>query len=95
MFNQEFNLTWKQLNIGLGFDEAWLLDLDSATHRFKKVEFWESITTSHNCSNPRLHEIHNPILHFLSCWMSITLFPDHNVRTLRSDELKLLLSSPL
>jgi hypothetical protein len=67
MFNQEFNLTWKQLNIALGFDEAWLLDLDSATRRFMKVAFWESITISHNCSNPRLQETHNRILRFLSC----------------------------
>jgi hypothetical protein len=39
MFNQEFNLTWSELNVPLGFDEACLLDLNLVTHRFNKAEF--------------------------------------------------------
>jgi len=65
MLNQDFNLTWSQLNVTLGFDEACLLDIDHATHRFNKAKFWEAITTSHNCSKPRPNEIHNPIIRFL------------------------------
>jgi len=77
--NQGFNLTWSQLNVALGFDEACLLDLDHATRRFNKAEFWEAITTSHNCSKPRPNEIHNPTLRFLHHWMVVTLFPHNDV----------------
>jgi len=67
-----------------------LLDLDSATHRFNKAEFWEAITTSHNCSKPRPNEIHNPTLHFLHRWMDVNLFPRNDVHPLRVEDLKLL-----
>jgi len=90
MFNQDFNLPWSQLNIVIGFDEAWLLDTHLATRRFKKAEFWEAITTSHDCSKPNPNKIHNPTLCFLHHWMSITLFPQHVVRPLKIEELKLL-----
>ena len=79
MLNQDFNLTWSQLNVTLGFDEACLLDIDHATHRFNKAKFWEAITTSHNCSKPRPNEIHNPTLRFLHHWMVVTLFPHNDV----------------
>ena len=79
MFNQEHNLTWKQLNVTLGIDDANLPDLDHATRRFNKAEFWEAITTSHNCSKPRPNEIHNPTLRFLHHWMVVTLFPHNDV----------------
>lgn len=62
MFNQEFDFTWNQLSIALGFDDACLLDINHACRRFNKVEFWESITTSYDCSNPTPDEIHNPTL---------------------------------
>jgi hypothetical protein len=90
MFNQEYNLTWRQLNVALGIDDANLLDLDHATRRFKKVEFWEAITNSRNCYNPRPDEIHNPTLRFLHYLIAITLFPDNDVHSLSMKELKLL-----
>jgi hypothetical protein len=90
MFNQEYNLTWKQLNVALGIDDANMLDLDHATRRFNKAEFWESMTTSHNCSNPRPDEIHNPTLCFLHYWIALTLFPGNDVHSLSTEELRLL-----
>ena len=90
MLNQDFNLTWSQLNVTLGFDEACLLDIDHATHRFNKAKFWEAITTSHNCSKPRPNEIHNLNLRFLHRWMAVTVFPRNDVRPLGVDDLRLL-----
>ena len=90
MFNQEYNLTWKQLNVALGIDDANLPDLDYATRRFNKAEFWESMTTSHNSYILRPDEIHNPTLRFLHYWIAIILFPGNDVHSLSTKELRLL-----
>jgi hypothetical protein len=90
MFNQEFNLAWNELNVALAFAENYSLDLELATKRFNKTEFWEAITTLYDCNQPRPNEIHNPNLHFIHRWQAITLFPRSDIIPLRTDDLRLL-----
>jgi hypothetical protein len=40
MFNQEYSLTWSELNIVLGFDENCFLDLEYATRWSNSLEFF-------------------------------------------------------
>ena len=65
MFNDDYNLTWDNLNVSLGFALTCNVDLENATNEFDKLEFWNDIIERNECSKPRTNHIHNPTLRFM------------------------------
>jgi hypothetical protein len=71
----------------LDFSKSCLAE-SSAIRNFNKVEFSDAI--SRKSARLRFSDIHNPSLRFLHRWMSFTLFPMVELRSISTPELKCL-----
>jgi hypothetical protein len=71
----------------LDFSKSCLAE-SSAIRNFNKVEFSDAI--SRKSARLRFSDIHNPSLRFLHRWMSFTLFPMAELRSISTPELKCL-----
>jgi hypothetical protein len=71
----------------LDFSKSCLAE-SSAIRNFNKVEFSDAI--SGKSARLRFSDIHNPSLRFLHRWMSFTLFPMAELRSISTPELKCL-----
>src|SRR5919108_1546344 len=87
MFNMDFNLSWSELSTALGFDHDCNTDLE-ILEGLDIVEFWNLISGSNDCTNPRPLEIHNPTLRFMFYWIIVTLFPGTRVQTVGYAEMQ-------
>jgi len=90
IFGEQHTYTWKQFSTLLGFDKICNNNLGKDVEGFDKVDFWKEITDSDDSSLPRTNEIHNPTLCFMHRWISMTLYPRNDIRTVRIDEMKIL-----
>ena len=90
MFNDDYNLTWNNLSVALGFAPTCNIYLENATNEFDKLEFWHDNIERKECSKPRTNHIHNPTLHFMHHWIGITLFACDDVRIVKNDDLRVM-----
>jgi hypothetical protein len=87
LFGKSFGCDFSHLNALLDFFKSCLLE-SSAMRNFDKVEFSDAI--SGKFTRLRFSDIHNPSLRFLHRWMSFTLFPMVELRSVATSELKCL-----
>jgi hypothetical protein len=67
-----------------------VIDVDTAIQDFDRMKFWRKISKELIYYRPHTNEIHHPTLCFMHKWLGFSLFPRHDFRTVRNDELKLL-----
>lgn len=92
LFGTNYNITWKEFSLHLGFNRKCSLDLDHAVKGFNRHNFWEDISGQAVTGklSPRNAQIQHPTLRFMHHWIAMTLFPSQDIRVVRNDELKLL-----
>ena len=91
-FGREYQLSWKNLSLLLGFHRKCIVDFDKAVRDFKCHSFWTSISGQVIVGKfyPCCNDIHNPTLRLMHKWLALSLFPREDVRLVRNDELKIL-----
>jgi hypothetical protein len=87
LFRKSFGCDFSRFSELLDFSKSCLPE-SSAMRNFNKVEFSDAI--SRKFTRLRFSDIHNPRLRFLRRWMSITLFPMAELRSIATPELKCL-----
>jgi hypothetical protein len=89
LFGKSFGCDFSYFSKLLDFSKSCLPE-SSAMRNFNKVEFSDGI--SGKSSRLRFSDIHNPSLRFLHSWLSFTLFPMVELRSVATPELKCLLA---
>jgi hypothetical protein len=87
LFRKSFGCDLSRFSELLDFSKSCLLE-SSAMRNFNKVEFSDVI--SRKSVRLRLSDIHNPSLRFLHRWMSFTLCPIEEMRSVTTPKLKSL-----
>jgi hypothetical protein len=87
LFGKLFGCDLSRFSELLDFSKS-CLPKSSATRNFNKVDFSDAI--SGKSTRLRFSDIHNPSLRFLHRWMSFTLFPMVELRSVAAPELKCL-----
>jgi hypothetical protein len=87
LFGKLFGCDFSHFSELLDFSKSCLPEL-SAMRNFNKVEFSDAI--SRKSTRLRFSGIHNPSLRFLHRWMSFTLFPMAELRSLAAPDLECL-----
>jgi hypothetical protein len=87
LFKKSFGCDFSYFSELLDLSKSWLPE-SSAMRNFNKVQFSEAI--SGKSARLRFSDIHNPSLWFLHRWMSFTLFPMAELRSVTTPELKCL-----
>jgi hypothetical protein len=87
LFEKSFGCDFSRFSEFLDFSKSCLPE-SSAMRNFNKVEFSDSIPGK--STRIRFSDIHNPSLWFLHRWMSSTLFPMVELRSIATPELKCL-----
>jgi hypothetical protein len=87
LFGKSFGCDLSRFSQLLDFSKSCLPE-STAMRKFNKVEFSETI--SGKSARLRFSDIHNPSLWFLHRWMSFTLFPMEELRSVTTAELKCL-----
>jgi hypothetical protein len=85
LFGKSFGCDLSRFSELLDFSESCLLE-STAMRDFNNVEFRDTI--SEKSARLRFSDIHNPSLRFLHRWMSFTLFPIVELRSVTTVELK-------
>jgi hypothetical protein len=86
-FDKSFGSDFSHFSELLDFSKSCLPE-STAMRNFNKVEFSDAI--SEKSTRLRFSDIHNPSLRFLHRWMSFTLFPMMELRSVATPELKCL-----
>jgi hypothetical protein len=87
LFGKSFGCDFSRFSELLDFSKSFLPE-SIAMRNFNKVEFSDAI--SRKSARLRFSDIHNPSLRFLHRWMSFTLFPMAELRSVTTPELKCL-----
>jgi hypothetical protein len=87
LFGKSFGYYFSCFSELLDFSKSCLPE-SSAMRNFNKVAF--SDATSRKSTRLRFSDIHNPSLRFLHRWMSFTLFPMVELRSITTLQLKCL-----
>jgi hypothetical protein len=87
LFEKLFGCDFSHFSELLDFSKSWL-PASSAMRNFNKVEFSDAI--SRTSARLRYSDIHNPSLRFFHRWMSFTIFPMAELRSMTTPELKCL-----
>jgi hypothetical protein len=87
LFGNSFGCDFSRFSELLDFSKSCLPE-SSAMRNFNKFEFSDAI--SGKSTSLRLSDIHNPSLRFLHRWMSFTLLPMVELRSVATPELKCL-----
>jgi hypothetical protein len=87
LFGKSFGCDFSRFSELLDFSKS-CLPKSSAMRNFNKVEFSDAI--SGKSTRLRFSDIHNPSLRFLHRWISFTLFPMVELRSVATPELKCL-----
>jgi hypothetical protein len=87
IFGKLFGCDFSHFSKLLDFSKSCLPE-SSAMRNFNKVEFSDAI--SRKFTRLRFSDIHNPSLRFLHRWMSFTVFPMVELRSVATPELKCL-----
>jgi hypothetical protein len=87
LFGKSFGCDFSRFSELLDFSKSFLPE-SIAMRNFNKVEFSDAI--SGKSARLRFSDIHNPSLRFLHRWMSFTLFPMAELRSVTTPELKCL-----
>jgi hypothetical protein len=87
LFGKSFGCDFSRFSELLDFSKSCLPE-SSAMRNFNKVEFSDTITGK--SARLRFNDIYNPSLRFLHRWMSFTLFPMTELRSVTTPELKSL-----
>jgi hypothetical protein len=87
LFGKSFGCDFSRFSELLDFSKSCLPE-SSAMRNFNKVEFSDAI--SGKSARLRFNDIHNPSLRFLHRWMSFTLSPMAELRSITTPELKCL-----
>jgi hypothetical protein len=87
LIRKSFGCDFSHFSELLDFSKSYLPE-SSAMRNFNKVEFSDAI--SKKSARLRFSDIHNPSLRFLHRWMSFTLFPMVELRSITTPELKCL-----
>jgi hypothetical protein len=87
LFGKSFGCEFCHFSELLDFFKSCLPELSAMTN-FNKVEFSDAI--SRKSARLRFSDIRNPSLRFLHKWMSFTLFPMAELRSITTPELKSL-----
>jgi hypothetical protein len=92
LFRKSFGCDFSCFSELLDFSKSCLPE-SSAMRNFNKVEFCDAIFRK--STRLRFSNIHNPSLRFLHRWMSFTLFPMLELRSVATPELKCLFAPEL
>jgi hypothetical protein len=87
LFGKSFGFDFSCFIELLDFSKSYLPE-SSVMRNFNKLELSDAI--SEKSTRLRFSDIHNPSLRFLHRWMSFTLFPMVELRTVATPELKCL-----
>jgi hypothetical protein len=87
LFEKSFGCDFSRFSELLELSKSCLPE-SSGMRNFNKVEFSDAI--SGKFTRLRFSDIHNPSLRFLHRWMSFTLFPAVELRSIATTELKCL-----
>jgi hypothetical protein len=52
VFIKEFSLTWKELSHYLGFQDNYVIDLDSVMPEFERIQFYKEVSDEDICDHP-------------------------------------------
>jgi hypothetical protein len=52
VFIKEFSLTWKELSHYLGFQDNYVIDLDSVMPEFERIQFYKEVSDKDICDHP-------------------------------------------
>jgi hypothetical protein len=90
LFRKSFGFDFSHFSELLDISKS-CLPKSSAMRNFNKVEFSDAI--SRKSARLRFGDIHNPSLRFLHRWMSFTLFPMVELRSVTTPKLKCLFAT--
>jgi hypothetical protein len=85
LFGKSFGCDFSRFSDLLDFSKSCMPE-SSAMRNFNKVEFIDAI--SRKSTRLRFSDIHNPSLRFMHRWMSFTLFPMVELRSVTTPDLK-------
>jgi hypothetical protein len=76
-FDEQYELTVKQLSEALGFHKKCLLDPNALAkdHQYDRSTWWNSISDEPVSSKNSIVSIHNPTLRLLEKWLSMIVHP--------------------
>jgi hypothetical protein len=88
-FNEQYELTLKELSVALDFNEKRLLDPNalSKDHQYDRTTWWNSISEEPVSSKNSIVSIHNPTLRLLTKWLCMVVHPHSNLCLCSSPEL--------
>lgn len=87
-FNQEYNLSLRELSTHLGFASNCTLVNDPPG--FDAPDFWKDISAEITKGKHSITRIHNPTLRFLARWTTKVVFPRDDTRCVLNCDLKIL-----
>jgi hypothetical protein len=91
-FNEQYELTLKELSVALGFNKKCLLDPSalSKDHQYDRTTWWNSISKEPVSSKNSIVSIHNPTLWLLAKWFCMVVHLRSDLRLCSSLELQCL-----
>jgi hypothetical protein len=91
-FNEQYELTVKELSVELGFNKKCLVDPNTLTkdHHFDHTTWWNSISEEPVSSKNSIVSIHNPTLRLLAKWFCMVVHPRSDLPLCSSPELQCL-----
>ena len=95
-FRNEYYFTCRNLSHLLCFSARLPVSFKKSCRGFNRHEFWGLISGQvvHGKFAPRCNDIQNPTLRLMHKWVTITLFPREDPRTVRNNELMILYYTP-
>jgi hypothetical protein len=88
-FNEQYELTVKELSVALGFHKKCLLDPNALTkdHQYDRATWWNSLSEEPVSSKNSIVSIHNPNLRLLAKWLCMVLHLRSDLRLCSSREV--------
>jgi hypothetical protein len=91
-FDEQYELTAKELSVALGFNKKCLLDPNSliTNHQYDLTTWWNSISKEPSSSKNSIVSIHNPTFRLLAKWLCMVVHPRSDLRLCSLPELQCL-----
>jgi hypothetical protein len=91
-FNEQYELTLKELSVALGFNKKCLLDPNALTkdHQYDCTTWWNSISKEPVSCKNSIVSIHNPTLRLLAKWLCMVVRPCSELCLCSSPKLQCL-----
>ncbi|RLM61207.1 hypothetical protein C2845_PM14G08480 [Panicum miliaceum] len=91
-FDEQYELTAKELSVALGFSKECLLDPNAIIkdYQYDCTTWWNEISEEHVSSKNSIVSIHNPTLRLLAKWLCMVVHPRFDLRLCSLPELQYL-----